>query len=117
MTGSDPFDQWAIVEMLGHRRVIGRVTEQGIAGAGFIRIDTPDDDGGTIQSQIVAPASIYAITPISEEAARVAARVQIREPITVWDLPEDLRRAIHAAQLPERTDGYDDEFTDDEVPL
>lgn len=36
------FDQWAIVDVMGHQRYAGRVTEETLAGAGFIRVDVPE---------------------------------------------------------------------------
>jgi hypothetical protein len=90
------FDQWAVVEMLGHRRVIGKVTEQVIAGAGFIRVDVPGEGAEILQTQFVTPASIYAITPVSEDSARLAAQNVRADPITVWELPAHIRSAMYA---------------------
>ena len=111
MTEQQPFDSWAIVEMLGHRRVIGRVTEQVIAGAGFIRIDVPGEGGDPAVTQIVAPASIYCITPVSEQVARLTARARPVRPITTWDLPQDIRDMIRKAEFaPQLDDGADIPF-------
>ena len=38
---NETFDQWCIVEVMGHQRYVGRVTEQVIAGTGFVRVDIP----------------------------------------------------------------------------
>jgi hypothetical protein len=38
---AEPFAQWVILELLGHRRLAGFLTEQQIAGASFLRIDVP----------------------------------------------------------------------------
>ncbi len=41
--GSRPdFDTWAVVEVMGHNTYAGRVTEQAIGGASFIRVDVPE---------------------------------------------------------------------------
>jgi len=103
------FDIWAVVELMGHRRVVGRVTEQEIAGAGFLRIDIPSDPP---QTQFYAPGSVYALTPVSEEAVRVAAK-RSTDPITEWELPAHIRAGIRLA-APDRSipDGEDE---DDEV--
>jgi len=39
------FKEWAILELMGHRRLAGLVSEQQIGGASFIRIDIPGKDG------------------------------------------------------------------------
>ena len=35
------FEQWAIVEIFGHQRIAGKVTEQTIGGCSFVRVDVP----------------------------------------------------------------------------
>jgi len=105
-TNQQPFDVWAVVELMGHRRVIGRVSEQEIAGAGFLRIDLPTDPP---QTQYYAPGSVYAITPVSEEAARLAAR-RAADPISVWELPEQIRAAISQDDPAELWDDHEAAF-------
>ncbi len=79
------FDQWALVELMGHQRIAGRVTEAEIGGCKFIRVDVPSVADRQPLTKYLGPASIYAITPIAEETAtRLAARIE-PEPITAWD--------------------------------
>jgi len=35
------FDVWAILEIMGHTRIAGRVTEQALGGSALIRVDVP----------------------------------------------------------------------------
>ena len=63
---------WAIVELLGHRRLAGYVSAEDFAGSGFLRIATPAE-GDTYTVTLVPPASVYAMTPATEETARAAA--------------------------------------------
>ena len=35
-------DTWAIVEIMGHTRIAGRITETTLAGGVFLRIDVPE---------------------------------------------------------------------------
>jgi hypothetical protein len=81
------FDEWAIVELMGHRKAAGHLHEVTIAGAGFLRRDIPpagDDPGRTQQ---VAPASVYAIHPVAEAIARAMSRKWRPEPVQRWELP------------------------------
>jgi hypothetical protein len=79
------FADWVILELLGHRRLAGYLTEVQIAGAGFLRIDIPCDPPVT---QYAAPASVYAITPTTEDIARaLAERLARPAPAHRWELP------------------------------
>lgn len=35
------FESWCIVELFGHQRIAGLVTEQTIGGCNFVRVDVP----------------------------------------------------------------------------
>lgn len=44
------FEGWAILELMGHRRLAGHISEAQIGGASFIRIDVPNGCTGTSAS-------------------------------------------------------------------
>ena len=81
------FNEWCILELLGHRRVAGKVTEATIGGGSFIRIDMPMKDGKT-STQFYSPGSIYCITPTTEEIARGVALHCQPEPVQRWEFPQ-----------------------------
>lgn len=95
---TERFDAWALVEVMGHRRFAGRVTEQTIAGAGFVRVDVPEQDGRPAFTKVFSPTSIYAITPLSEETARGLVTGCRAEPLESWDIAE-LRRLRAVSEL------------------
>lgn len=101
---------WAIVELMGHRRLGGYVSEQEIAGAAFLRIDVPGEPSEEPQAQpdatqFYSAGAVYCITPTTEEMARVASgRV---EPVHRWELP--VSRSEESEQDAE-------EYQDDEFP-
>jgi hypothetical protein len=41
----DKFESWGLLELFGHQRLAGRLTEQTIGGCHFIRIDVTEVDG------------------------------------------------------------------------
>jgi hypothetical protein len=41
MADTPSTEQWAIVEIFGHQRIAGRLTEQTIGGCSFVRVDVP----------------------------------------------------------------------------
>jgi hypothetical protein len=84
---SEGYEGFAILELMGHRRLAGRLVEATIAGASFVRIDIPGPDGEIVATQFHAPHAIYAITPTTDAIARsVAARNQ-PTPAHRWELP------------------------------
>lgn len=111
-TESLTFEQWAILELMGHVKLAGRVTEEEHFGAKLGRIDIPTTDGG-FTTQFFSGGSIYRLTPTTEEIARhIAANNQPR-PVQVWELPaaagrtapEHLEDTLDYAER----DCYDDE--------
>lgn len=81
---TERFDEWAVLELMGHRRLAGRVQEVTIAGCAFLRIDVPSDPPAT---QFYAPGAIYCITPTSEDVARAFAQRHAPAPVQRWELP------------------------------
>ena len=95
------FEGWVILELMGHRRLIGYLTEQELAGHPYLRIDVLADPPST---QFYAPAAVYCITPTTEEMAKKASGLSRVAPISRWELP---------AAAPDGGDGQDE--ADDEV--
>lgn len=91
---SSTFESWAILELMGHRRMAGLVSEQTIGGQAFLRIDVPETPGQAGFTQFYGAGSVYCMTPTTEEIARqVAALSQIR-PVSRYELalPEPVMR-------------------------
>ena len=97
------FEEWAILELMGHRRLAGRVSEETIGGAAFIRIDVPD--GAT---QFYAPGAVYCITPTTEALARQFAKGNRPQPVSRYELLAPVR-AGHPAEDLEYAPDPDDE--------
>lgn len=96
---------WACVEVMGHQRVVGRVSEVKLAGASFLRVDIPIEGR---DPQILAPSSIFRITMCSEEKARAMAK-HSSDPMPPWMLGESSRPALPV--------GYDDDEPIDCDPI
>lgn len=86
MDDKQKFETWGLLELFGHQRLAGKMTEQTIAGTGFIRIDVPAVDGVAEYSRIFGTAAIYGITPTSEEIARQLAKGMQATPIHAYEL-------------------------------
>lgn len=86
------FEAWAIIELFGHNKISGRVTETTIGGGSFIRVDVPETSKVPAWTRFLNPSAIYAINPVTEEVAvGYAGRLDSR-PIDSWDAREVLKR-------------------------
>lgn len=110
------FQHWAIVEVMGHQTFAGYVTEEAIAGKGFVRIDVPEVPTQAAFTRYCGPDSIYGIQPVSEELARAIAVRLNRAPVSVYvpELypPQEPKALPHGEDEP---DAFrpDDPFQDD----
>ena len=82
------FDQWCLVELFGHQRIAGRVTEQTIGGCAFVRVDVPAVDEIPYYTKLYGNGAIYAMTPVTEEIARAAAKTYRAVPVSPYEIPE-----------------------------
>ena len=96
---------WAIVELMGHVRMAGRVTEEEHFGSKLGRVDIPDGDGWS--SHFFGGGSVYRITPTTEAIARGVARHNKPQPVHRWELPEP-EKATEIMDGPGRKSGYYD---------
>jgi hypothetical protein len=83
-TTTDPF--WAIVEIFGHQRLAGLVSEFSFGGETFVRVDVPASAERHAFTKLYGKGAIYAISFVDESIARAAAaRLDVR-PITAYDV-------------------------------
>lgn len=75
-------ESWAIVELMGHVALAGRVTKPGEYG-GLWQIDVPE--GETFHTEFFGSQSVYRIRMVSEEIARGYARPS--RDIIAYDAP------------------------------
>lgn len=86
MSEVNGFESWAILELMGHVRVAGFVTEQEVFGAKLGRIEIPTERGPV--TQFFGGSSVYRLTPCDEATARAVALHNEPEPVHHWELPE-----------------------------
>lgn len=83
-----PFEVWGILELMGHVKTAGLISEQELFGTTLGRIDIPTDDGQMI-TQYFGGGSVYRLTPVSEMVARAFAARNTPRPVSTehWKLP------------------------------
>jgi hypothetical protein len=82
------FEGWAIVELMGHRKLAGYVREVTIAGAAMLRLDIPAEPPLT---QYYGASSLYCLTPTTEDLAKKVAQASRPAPVSRYELPEPPR--------------------------
>ena len=75
--GAEPTElkSWALVEIFGHQRMVGFLSQQAFGSGVLFRVDVPDltSSGKVIRAgftRYLGLAAIYSITPITEEMVR-----------------------------------------------
>jgi hypothetical protein len=66
---------WSLVELFGHQRIVGYLSQQTFGSGPLFRVDVPDltKDGNTVRpgfTRYFGLGAIYSITPITEEIVR-----------------------------------------------
>ena len=89
---AETFDEWAVLELMGHRKLAGRVTEATMAGGAFVRLDVFTDGDKAQATQFYAPGAVYCITPTTEANARAFATQNVPRPVEHWELPAPKQR-------------------------
>ncbi|TWT34994.1 hypothetical protein KOR42_53440 [Thalassoglobus neptunius] len=112
ITEHKPMRSWAIVEIMGHQTYCGELSEEVIGGQSFVRIDIPETESGPAFTKLFGAGSIYAITPTTEQVARMMAERHVRHPVSEYDLPAELRAKLR--RLESQTDVTDDDEEDDD---
>ncbi|MBB6320545.1 hypothetical protein [Paraburkholderia tropica] len=108
------FEQWALIELFGHQRIAGRVSELNIGGASLIRVDVPAIDATEDEMALQAftkafgASAIYGITFLDETAARLFVRQLRVQPINTWELKRALQ-SLPAGRPAQSQLGLDDD--------
>jgi hypothetical protein len=86
MSETNNFGCWAILELVGHVRMAGYVTEEELFGGKVGRIDIPADEQEHAITQYFGGHTLYRLTPVSEAVARTFAKRNRPTPVYVYEL-------------------------------
>lgn len=84
---TEGFSGWAIVEVFGHRKLGGFVQSSPPEMPGLIRVDVVPEGDVPIATQYYGPASIFCLTPCTEDLARRLAAATVVRPVAQYELP------------------------------
>jgi hypothetical protein len=117
MSEVEKFDTWAVVELFGHQMIAGKVSEQVIAGQGFVRVDVPEAGEVKAFTKLYGAGAIYAISPTTEEICRHITKERQPVPISRFELPDVVSHSTHNAPRQARGAEDFDEIEDWEIPF
>lgn len=82
----DKFEQWVLIELYGHQRIIGKATEATIGGCSFIRVDIPEMEGKSPFTRYFGQGAIYSLSPVSEEIAKELLKRYRNVPVQQYEI-------------------------------
>ena len=80
----DNTTNWGIVELMGHKVVAGQISKSEMLGKPMLRIDVPSTSAYPEFTQFYGDGSIYCVTFVSEEVARLTAEKTQVNPVSVY---------------------------------
>lgn len=93
-------ETWAIVDLFGHVKIAGRLSEHQVGGQSFVRIDVPEVTGrrGPIpaHTRLFGGAAIYSIAFVDQGTATLAARDILAAPVSMWSLQNAIEKLPQA---------------------
>lgn len=111
---TDAIEGWAILELMGHRRLGGYVKEHEIGGSAFVRIDVPASKDRLAMTQFYSPGAVYCLTPTTESTARAVAVIGAPVPVQRWEIKPDrmLEAELAAAAEEDERSAAEEQFHD-----
>lgn len=77
-------ENWAIVELMGHKVVAGLTSKSEMLGKPMLRVDIPATSAFPEFTQFYGDSAIYCVTFVSEEVARRTAEATKVNPVSVY---------------------------------
>lgn len=108
-----PPGEWMILELLGHRKLAGFVTEVQRYGTALIQVEVyrGDEEAPTLV-QRYSPSALFGETPCAEAVARRFAAGSSYRPVTAWEL----ERALPSYDGPDDEEIEEAEFSEEDCP-
>ena len=99
----ETLETWAYIEIMGHNRIAGRVSERKIGVSVILQVDVPKPDKeGFSHTELYSPSSIFSIKPTTEEWCRKFIKTRVDYPVLPY--------VITAKQLPPGSQEEQDYF-------
>ena len=109
---------WAIVELMGHLRIAGKVSPSPLCPGTLIRVDVPAVEGVQAFTKLISQSAIYALTVTDEETARAMVTYEQPRAMDAWTIKQAMAALPGpvAAGTPDDDDGGDPQDPIDDEP-
>ena len=110
------FNQSCIIELFGHSKIAGNCTEENIAGTNMLRVDVPETKTQPAFTKYYGSSAIYAINPVDETTARMAAESIQAAPVNIWQGETFIKKfqenkpALENSNIGSYAENEDDDF-------
>ena len=85
-------EMWALVELFGHNRIAGKVTEAEIGSGALIRVEVPAVKDREALTKYYNVKAIYGITPVDEATAKRMAESIDAAPVNSYSIDREIER-------------------------
>lgn len=118
-TTAEKFEQWAIVELMGHAHIAGKVTEETRFGTVLMRVDVPALEDTAAFTTYFGGSAIYRMTPCDEATVLRYVKNYAPKPISIYvPQPQQPQLQMISGSVPHEEEdnavGYGDDFNEDE---
>jgi len=87
-------DTWAVVELFGHQKIAGKLSEHNLGAAVMVRVTVPKTEFHPEYDRLLNPSAIYAINPMEESLVRTFAQRLNLSPIMPYEASAMLSKLI-----------------------
>lgn len=96
-----------VVELFGHTKIAGMVSEHAFGGSTFVRVDVPETAVSGAFTRMFHPNAVYAFNPCTEEVMLSMAAKYTQLPVTPFDIRSAATKML-AADADSREDLRDE---------
>ncbi len=87
MAEENGFKEWCLIELFGHQRIVGLVSDQVIGGEIFIRVDVPETKRQSAFTKMYGKGAVYCLSPLAEDVAKSLIDKFSQPPVARYELP------------------------------
>lgn len=94
MEQNEKLNCWAVVELMGHQKIAGHISETTVAGSAMLRVDVPETKTKPEFTRFLGSSAIYAINPCTEEFARQCCEALDLRPVQIWEVDREIQKKV-----------------------